>query len=439
MNKDQLKAKVCQAIDENRDRIIAIGEDIYAHPQLGYKEFYAADLVKKEFESLGLEPQDKMAVSGVQARARGGSAGPVIAVMGELDAVICHEHPAADPVTGAIHACGHHAQVAAMMGVAIGMTSSGVMADLAGELAFMAVPAEEYVELAYRSTLREKGEIAYFGGKQELIRQGYLDDVDMAMMIHSLNLPESTKVVVGGTGNGFVGKNVQFIGKEAHAGAAPEQGVNALNAAMIAINNIHVQRETFADEERVRVHPIITKGGDIVNVVPADVRMETYVRARTIDGILDANEKVNRALIAGAYAVGAQIKIDEIPGYLPMLRNENMDHLFMDNAATLVGEDEIVEGAESTGSFDFGDVSHLMPSLHPFIGGISGNLHTRDFTVVDPDIAYVLPAKIMAMTLIDLLCDGAEKAQAIIDAHEPVMTKESYLAFLEGVSGLIER
>jgi amidohydrolase len=439
MNKEQLKQSVCETIDVNRDKIIAIGEDIFKHPQLGYKEFYAAELVKKELEALDLKTEDGIAVSGVRARKETGKTGPTIAVMGELDAIICVEHEAADPETGAIHACGHHAQVAAMMGVAIGLIKSGAMDELAGQVEFMAVPAEEFVELAFRNDLRDEGKISYFGGKQELIKQGYLDDIDMAMMIHLLNLPDDKKVIIGGTGNGFIGKNVQFIGKEAHAGSAPEQGVNALNAAMIAINNIHVQRETFPDQERVRVHPIITKGGDIVNVVPADVRMETYVRARTIEGIKDANMKVNRSLIAGAYAVGANIKITEIPGYLPLLHTPGMDSLFKDNAKSVINEDEIVMGADFTGSFDFGDVSHLIPAMHPFVGGVVGNLHTREFAVVDPETAYILPAKLMAMTLIDLLFDGAKEANAIIEDFKPEMTKEEYLAFLESISGVIEK
>lgn len=439
MEMELLKQKVCDAIDRRREKIIGIGEEIFANPELGYKEFKATELIARELGALGLEVEKSIAVTGVRARANQGKKGPTIAVLGELDSVICRDHEAADPETGAVHACGHHVQAAAMMGVAIGLIDSGVLGKLDGELVFMAVPAEEYVELAFRSQLKEEGKIAYFGGKQELIRKGYFDDVDMAMMMHSLNLPDGSHMIVGGTGNGFIGKNVQFIGKESHAGGAPEEGVNALNAAMLAMNNIHAQRETFPDHEHVRVHPIITKGGDLVNVVPADVRMETYVRARTIDGIKDANAKVNRALIAGAYAVGAEIRITEMPGYLPLLRTRAMDDLFRKNAMRFVDGEQIVDGADFTGSFDFGDVSHLMPSLHPFVGGVSGSLHTRDFKVADPEIAYILSAKTMAMTVVDLLFGGAAVAGEILKDFKPKMTKEAYLAFLEENSIMIEK
>lgn len=256
-------------------------------------------------------------------------------------------------------------------------------------------------------------------------------------MFHALDLGEN-KALIGPESNGFIGKKVKFIGKESHAGSAPEEGINALNAAMLAMNNIHAQRETFKDSDRVRVHPIITKGGDIVNVVPADVRMESYVRARTVEGMLDSNTKVNRALKAGAMAVGAEIEITEIPGYLPILRYENMDEIFKGNLEELGLAGKIVEGGDFTGSFDFGDVSHLMPTLHPMIGGIRGSLHTREFQITDEELAYIVPAKAMAMTVVDLLFDGAKGAKDILADFKPVMTKDEYLKFMESNDKIIK-
>lgn len=229
-------------------------------------------------------------------------------------------------------------------------------------------------------------------------------------------------------------KKIQFIGSESHAGAAPEKGINALNAAVLAINNIHAQRETFMEKDRIRVHPILTKGGDIVNAVPADVRMEAYVRGRTLTGILDANHKVNRSLKAGAMAVGATLKINEIPGYLPLLTHQPLDELCHQNAATLIAPEQVAVGGELGGSFDFGDLSHLMPTLHPFIGGVTGELHTREFKVVDKELAYLLPAKLIALTLIDLLYDDARQAREILNNFTPSMTKSEYLKLQQGLS-----
>ncbi len=432
MNINDLKNKALENIEANKDKIIEIGEKIYNNPELGYKENFATDLVFDEMEQLGLNPEKSLAVTGCNGNLDTGKKGPKIAVMGELDAVICREHPDADPETGAVHACGHNIQTAAMLGVAFGLNDQSVLDQLAGQIEFMAVPAEEYVEIEYRLDLKENGEISYLGGKQEMIKRGHFDDIDISMMIHSMDLQDK-KVLISPSGNGFVGKKVQFTGKEAHAGGAPDQGINALNAAMLAINNINALRETFKDEDRIRVHPIITKGGDIVNIVPADVRMESYVRGRTIDALMEANKKVNNALRAGGMAIGADVDINDIPGYMPLLNDENLDDILHENTDGLVTEEEIVRGVSFTGSFDFGDITHIMPGLHPFIGGVEGDIHTRNFRMKDPETAYILSAKLMALTLIDLLVDDAARANKVINQYEPKLTKEEYLELLADI------
>ena len=434
MNKSELKKNICSVIDNNRDKIIETGQKIYSHPELGYKEKKTTELVIKLLKDLGLTPEENIAVTGCSAELKGKSAGPSVTVMGELDAVTCPDHKDSDASTGAVHACGHNIQIAVMIGAAIGLIKSDASSYLSGSVNFTAVPAEEFIELAYRSSLKENGEICYFGGKQELIKRGFFDKTDIAMMIHALNLPDNKNFLIGPKGNGFIGKEVNFIGKESHAGSAPEDGINALNAAMLAINNIHAQRETFSDHDRIRVHPIITKGGDIVNVVPSDVRIESYVRGRTISGILDANKKVDRALKAGAMAVGADVKIKDIPGYLPLLDNTELDNIFRKNAEEISGGDSIIEGGDFTGSFDFGDISHIIPALHPMTGGVEGGLHTRDFKITDPEKAYILPAKAIAMTVVDLLFNEAETAKSVIENFKPLMSKKKYLDFMKSVS-----
>jgi len=317
-----------------------------------------------------------------------------------------------------------------MLGAVTGLIKSGVINELDGLVDIIATPAEEFIELEYRDQLKKEGKLTYFGGKQELVKRGYLDHVDMAMMFHSQDLGEA-QALIGPESNGFVGKKIHFIGKEAHAGSAPYDGINALDAAMLAINNVNALRSTFKESERVRFHPIITKGGDIVNVVPADVHMESYVRTRTIKGLEEVNERVNRAIQAGAMAVGAKVEITEIPGYCPILKQPEFDEMMKKNLEALGLEGKIIDGGDFTGSFDFGDISHLMPAIHPMIGGIKGGLHTKEFQVVDEDLACILPAKAMAMTIIDLLYDGAKGANEILKDFKPKMTKEEYLKFLQ--------
>ena len=425
MTKQELKELACKAIDKKAEEIIAIGEKILAHPEMGYREFDTAALVKSELEKLSIPYRDKLAVTGVKGNLPGRAHKARVAVIGEMDAVTCSTHPLADEVTGAAHACGHNAQIASMLGCAMGL--SAVASELDGDVCFFAVPAEEFVEIGYRSKLRERGDIEFFGGKQELIRIGEFDDIDMAMMVHAQGGAPESAAFLGGDGIGFVAKTVNFIGKAAHAGGAPHEGINALNAAMAAMMCIHAQRETFRDEDKIRVHPIITNGGELVNVVPALVTMETYVRGATSEAIKDASAKVDRAIEGASMAIGAGCEIINYKGYLPLVQAESLTSLFEKNA--IANGVKVVYGVPMTGSTDIGDLGHIMPILQPTMGGFSGNLHAIEFSVADKVRAYIEPAKLMAMTVIDLLADGAENALHIKRDFVPKMSKEEYLAF----------
>ena len=425
--KEALKAAVQAAIDARREKIIALGEQTRRDPELGYKEHRTAALVEKMYEELGLEYQKGLAITGSKARISGRKSAISLAVMGELDAVLCPEHPEAHPETGAAHSCGHNAQIAAMLGMAMGLLDTDAMNELGGDVVLMAVPAEEPVEVEWRQRLREKGTIQFLGGKQEFIAIGAMDDIDLTVMFHSTSTQPNKKASVGGTANGFVTKFVKYSGKEAHAGGAPHLGINALNAAMLGLQGIHANRETFRDDDTIRIHPIITKGGDLVNIIPADVRMETYVRGKTMDAILNASSKVNRALQAGAMAVGAEVDIIEIPGFLPCINNPRMTDLMRENLTQLVGAENVAEGTHGAGSSDIGDIMHIMPAIHPYVAGAVGSAHTKNYQVDDPELFYIVPAKAMAMTVIDLLYGGAEEGLAVKEEFRPVLTKEQYL------------
>jgi metal-dependent amidase/aminoacylase/carboxypeptidase family protein len=238
------------------------------------------------------------------------------------------------------------------------------------------------------------------------------------------------------TANGLVAKQVRFIGRASHAGAAPEKGINALNAATLALQAIHMQRETFRDDDSVRVHPIITKGGDSVNVVPAEVRIETFVRGKTLEAVRDAEEKVDRSLRAGAMAIGAQVEIDTLPGYLPLVQNPELRELFKANGVALVGADNWADREPTKASTDAGDLSHVMPLLHPSCGGFSGHPHGADFDIVDETLAYLNPVKALAMTIVDLLSDDARGARRIIADFRPRMARAEYLQFMRELNRL---
>src|SRR3712207_52105 len=291
MDIKELKQRVINAIDDNKKKIIEIGREIYANPELGYQEINTTKKVSEVLKNLGCDVEENIAVTGCRARI-GESNKPRIAIMGELDCIRCYDHKDAKD-GGKMHGCGHNIQIAGLIGCAMGLISSGALKELDANVDFIASPSEEFIEIEYREKLRENGTIEFLGGKQELIKRGYFDDVDMAMMFHSFDLGEN-KGQIGTVSNGFIGKKIKFIGKASHAGSAPENGINALNAAMLALNNIQAQRETFKEEDKIRVHYIMTKGGDVVNVIPAEVVMEFYVRARNEEAMINAN-KIGRA------------------------------------------------------------------------------------------------------------------------------------------------
>ena len=433
-SKEDLKRRAAEIIDSKADEFIALAQTILKNPEPGFREIKTARLVAQKFGELRMQPKSGLAVTGVRADALGGTAGPTLAILGELDSLIVAEHPHADPETGAAHACGHHCQIAMMLGAATALTNTEVLESLSGRIAFMAVPAEEYIEIEFRNGLRENGKIEFLGGKPEFVRLGEFDDVNLAMMLHTTSNPAEKLMCISNTNNGTVAKRIQFIGRASHAGGAPHLGVNALNAAMMAMTAINFNRETFRDEDSIRVHPIITKGGEAVSAVPADVRMETFVRGRTLEALMDANTKVDRALKAGAMAVGAQVKIQTIPGYMPLQQNKAMSDIFRVNAAELVGEENVGYVEHRGGSTDMGDISHLMPTIHPYVGGATGLGHGADYVIEDYGLAVIKGAKALAYTAIDLLGDGASHGNRIVGGQRPDMSIPEYLKFMRDLA-----
>jgi len=429
VSKEELKKRAIEAIDKKKAEIIAIGDSIFNEPELGYKEFKTAEKVKKIFDELGYAYRDGVALTGVIAPLKGKESKVKVSVMGELDAVVVPNHPNADKATGAAHACVHNGMIAALMGVAYALKDTGIMEELSGDVVLMAVPAEEFVEIEFRKKLIDEGKVAFVGGKPEFIKLGELDDIDMVLMHHNENNKEGGQCASAGyTSNGFLGKLVTYHGKAAHSGGAPHLGINALNAANLGLSAIAMQRETFKDGDYIRIHPIITKGGDLVNVVPEEVKIETYVRGARVEAIMDANMKTDRALKAGADAIGATVTIQDLPGYLPFNMCKDLMDICFENQKQLLGEDKVVyEAPMMAGSIDAGDVSAIMPMLHCGFGGVEGAFHSVDLKITDKEVAYIAAAKCLVMTVIDLLADGAEAALKVKENYKPAMTKEQYL------------
>lgn len=431
MTKEELKAALCAAIEKRLEDIRAIGLSIAEEPELGYKEVKTSAKVQEAFDRLGIAYETGFGVTGVKARLAGAGHRRTVALLGELDAIVCREHPMSDPVTGAAHCCGHNVQIANLVAVAMAVKDVDAMKYLGGDLVLFAVPAEEYVEIEYRNKLREEKKIEFLGGKAQIIAEGGFDDVDMALQMHvdPATHPEGN-FQVGNTSNGFIGKLITYRGKAAHAAGAPDKGINALNACMMGVMGVNAIRETFREDDCVRFHPIINSGGDLVNVIPDYVKMESYVRASNLPAMKDVNARINRALEAGAMALGAECDIHDLAGYLPMKPDENFRAVLRANAQKIFGAEFVTEGEHAAGSTDMGDVSHLMPVVHPWVGCVSGVLHGANYRLTDEKTAFTKTPQVLAGTIVDLLWDDAAEAERICAAHKPELTKAEYLEYM---------
>ena len=435
MTKEELKQKVCDAIDKRAEDIMSFGTSVFNEPELGYKETKTSAKVQEAMDKLGIPYTTGWGITGVKGRLTGKHSKRTVAVMGELDSIVCRRHPSADPVTGAAHCCGHFIQISDMLGVAMALKDAGAMDYLGGDVVFFAVPSEECIEIEYRKKLMDEGKIHFFGGKQEIILQGGFDDIDAAMEMHAYSTDDQEgNIILNGGMSGFITKLIEYHGKAAHAAGQPHLGVNVLNACMLGIMGVNALRETFQEKDHVRFHPIITSGGDLVNVVPDLVRMESYVRAASADAMKFYNDRINRALRAGADAIGATCEIKDMPGYLPMEQDKALGKICEANADAIFGKEHVDTNPPfNAGSTDVGDICNLMPCIHPHVGCVHGALHSAEFELFQKQAAYIKTTKVMAMTVIDLLYDDAQGLEDILKDYKPRMTKEQYLAYMDSL------
>ena len=423
--------KLFQAVDANREKMDEALDYIWKHPETGYREWKTTADLEKEYEQLGYQLVRAGNIPGFITNLDTGRPGPTVLVMAELDSLLCADHPAADPETGAVHACGHCAQAAALLGVAACLKIPGALDGLSGRIRLCMVPAEELLELSYREELRQKGIIRYFGGKQEFLWRGLFDGVDMCFMIHQY-ASDTCDFFLNWGGNGCIVKNVEYHGVAAHAGGCPDQGINALYAANLGLNAIYALRETFRDDDHIRVHPIITRGGDAVNAIPNAVRLESYIRGGSLKAMKQANRKVNRALCGTAAAMGANISIHDRPGYTPVCVDPTM-YDAMKQAIECVVPDERIDCSNewSSACTDMGDMSAVMPIAYAHVAGCIGQGHGNDYYVENKERAVYNSAKAQLAMLELLLEDDARLAKEVLAKARVPFTKEQYFAEMD--------
>ena len=426
---DETGQYILDLINGNREKIIAFAEDIAAHPEPGYEEIRTSQKTAELLKNLGYEVIEQLARTGVKGQ-KYIKEGPVLTVIGELDAIGCHTHPKADPHTGVAHACGHHAQMAAMMGCAIAMADPRVQEQLGGSVNFLAVPAEEYIDADKRVKLKKEG-IEFCCGKSEMIRTGVFDDTDIALTTHVHMVPVEEDFYLGNPAcNGYSAERVTVRGKAAHGAIDPWNGVNALSITTSAIQMMGLMRETFREEDHVRLHNVIRKAGDVINSVPDEAVVETKVRAASLDKIDEITTMINRAYDGAAYAFGGRIEREILQGYMPIIPRDA-------DEALIEAADDLGLNYRTVGKNDFnnactdvGDLSHIIPVVNFTFKGFEGKLHGADFRITDPEKAYILPAKLLALTVYNLLRNGGREAERIKNSYVPVFDKDEYIQYV---------
>jgi amidohydrolase len=372
---EELKVAVQAEVDRLAPDLFTISRFLHANPEIAYEEHQAAELLSGVLTENGFAVTRGVADLPTAFTGVAGSGSPRVAFMAEYDAL-----------PGLGHACGHNIIGAASLGAALALRP--ILGRVPGTVLLVGCPAEE------------KG-----GGKIPLVEAGVFRDTDAAMLVHPSNRTEIVKLALGMRELG-----VEYFGKASHAAAAPDQGVNALDAAVLAYTAIGVLRQQVRSD--ARVHGIITHGGQAPNIIPEYAAARFYVRALDLAYMDELFGRVVQCCEAAAQATGCQVKLTTATrDYHPFKPVYRLAEMFRKNLESL-GE-VVDQGPEDkeVGSSDVGNVSQVVPTIQPML-----QISPRAVNVHQPAFAeaavsergrqgMLAAAKAMAMTAVDLLLD----------------------------------
>ncbi len=373
MTTSTLKEQAAQEIDQLKSELRATSLQIHSNPELGFQERLASSLLSTRLEKAGFSVE--RGVAGMEtafvATLRGKGSGPKIAIMAEFDAL-----------PGLGHACGHNIIATSALGAALGLRA--VMGSVDGTLVLMGTPAEELI-----------------GGKITMVDAGLFEGVDAAIMFHPRNVGQLGRLFTATTNMEMI-----FHGKSSHAAAAPDKGINALDACIATFNGTNALKKHLADG--VRLHGVILEGGVAANIIPDRAWAVFSLRARTMSYLETVIAKVRACAEAGAMMAGATVDIKVKPICPEMNTNRALVEAFGRNAATLGHEMLPIDMNSGGGSTDMGAVSQVVPAIHPHfkVTSADAELHTPEFQVAagseEAQEAMIQGAKVLAMTAIDI-------------------------------------
>ena len=373
LDMEKLKVSVIGEIDAQRHQLSELSLKIHSNPELGFHEVKAAAWLTQYLEENGFSIERGICELPTAFRASYGQGKPAIAILAEYDAL-----------PGLGHACGHNLIATCAVGAAV--ASKLAIDQFGGSILVIGTPAEE------------SG-----GGKAIMADKGAFNNVDMAMMVHpGVHNTATTQALANQS------LEVEFFGKAAHAAARPEAGINALEAMLNSFAAINSLRQHIKD--KARIHGIITDGGEAANIVPAHSAGSFLVRAEDNTYLGELKERVLNCFIGAATASGARLEYrwGKIR-YAPMRNNLTLARLFRQNMQSLGRRMQLFNSSRAFGSTDMGNVSQLVPSIHPHvaIAPVGVSLHSPQFAQAAASEAgirgLVDAAKALAMTVVDLV------------------------------------
>lgn len=389
LTRETLKKRIKDNVERVKERLFSLSDAMYADPELGLQEYKSSRMLVELLRDYGFEVETGTAgmPTAFKAVKRSKKPGATVAILAEYDAL---------PEIG--HGCGHNIIGTSACGASVALAP--LMDEIGGTLVVLGTPAEE-------------GAVDGAGGKVNMVEAGVFQDVDAAMMIH----PSQMDGVMN-TSNARVAMEISFRGKTAHAAGVPHEGINALDAAILTFNNWNALRQHVKPD--VRIHGIITKGGVSPNIIPDYAEIRMYCRAAEMEYLKEVEEKVRKCAEGAAMATGATVSFRYTANtYSNLITNTVMAQAFADNLEDLGRVVPPPEKRVGGGSTDMGNVSHVVPSIHPYIAICKpgeATSHSREFAKATLTEAghkgLVDGAKALAMTACDLLTNPELLAKA---------------------------
>lgn len=389
---EEIKNNVLNVIEENKEIFINASHEIHSNPEIGNEEYFASEILCNLLKEHGFNVTKDIAghetgfICSKKSKCENGAK---IGFLAEYDAL-----------PGLGHACGHN--IIGVCSTLAAIALSKVIDEIGGEILVYGCPSEEGGENG--------------SAKGSFVRENLFDGIDACLMIHPSN-----ETYITGTTLAVDPIDFEFIGRPAHAAGCPEKGVNALDGVIQLFNGINALRQHVTDE--VRIHGIITHGGDAPNIVPEYAKARFYIRAKTRKALDDVTNKVKNIAKGAALTTGSNVNINFFQNQVDNFYvNNKFNDLFVDVISEL-GEDINTDKKDGMGSTDAGNVSHVVPTLHPHIKIGPSNLvgHTKEFcdaaSSKEGDRALVIGAKALSLTALELILDG-DKLKEIKDEFE---------------------